>query len=523
MRPLLAFLALLLAASRALAAAPAAGAAPEHPVAAARAGAGAGGAAARQAGQALLAAVRAGRHDEAVALLNAHADPNARMADHTPVLMWAVHNGDADLVERLIRAGARAADENDYGASPMSEAAEVADPRIIAALLKAGASANTANPEGETALMTVARTNHVDAAQLLVAQGALVDAAESWRGQTALMWASAQGQPEMVSFLIANGADVNGRSLIRHWKRRVTAEPRPQNRPVGGLTPLLFAAREGCVGCAQALIAAHADLNLADPDNITPLLMAVLNGRFDVAAQLIQAGADVNRWDTWGRAPLYSAVDFNTTPRGGRPDRPSADRTTALDVEEQLLKAGANPDMQLKLFPPYRSLGEDRGGDSMLTVGTTPLVRAAKAGDAASVQLLLAHGARVDLPNSLGITPLMAAAGSGSTTIDTRGRFRNEQQCIDTAGLLVKAGADVNATRDNGQTALHGAALWGLNDFVRFLAQHGANLQAVDHDGVKALDVALGRGGPTGRVGIASAEAHKDTAELLQSLMAARK
>jgi ankyrin repeat protein len=188
-------------------------------------------------------------------------------------------------------------------------------------------------------------------------------------------------------------------------------------------------------------------------------------------------------------------------------------------VEEQLLKAGANPNMQLKLFPPYRSLGEDRGGDSMLTVGTTPLIRAAKAGDAPSVQVLLAHGALVDLPNSLGLTPLMAAAGAGSTTVDTRGRFRNEQQCIDAATLLVKGGADVNATRDNGQTALHGAALWGLNDFVRFLAQHGANLQAADHDGVRALDVALGKGGPTGRVGIAAAETHKDTAALLQSLI----
>ena len=67
------------------------------------------------------------------------------------------------------------------------------------------------------------------------------------------------------------------------------------------------------------------DINLADPENITPLLMAVLNARFDTAKVLIEAGADVNRWDIWGRAPLYSAIDFNTTPRGGRPDRPSSD------------------------------------------------------------------------------------------------------------------------------------------------------------------------------------------------------
>src|SRR5262249_41790165 len=156
-----------------------------------------------------------------------------------------------------------------------------------------------------------------------------------------------------------------------------------------------------------------------------------------VAAYLIKAGANVDKWDMWGRAPLYSAVDYNTTPRGGRPDRPSSDMATALEVVEMLLTAGANPNMQLKLFPPYRSLGEDRGADGMLTVGTTPLIRAAKAGDTGSIKLLLAHGARVDLPNTLGIAPLMATAGIGSTTIDTRARFRNEQQCIAAAKLLL--------------------------------------------------------------------------------------
>jgi len=469
----------------------------------------------------LVDAARAGNHAEAVALLQQHADANDRMVDGTTALHWAIHHGDADLAQRLIKAGADVKATNEYGATPMSEAAERADARILAMLLKAGADVESPNPMGQTALMTVARTNHVDAAKLLLAHHADVNAIEQWRGQTALMWAAAQGQPEMVTLLLKHGASPNARSAIRAWERRVTAEPRPQNRPLGGLTPLLLAAREGCAACAEALVKGKADINLADPDNISPLLMAILNGRFDAAAALIEAGADPNRWDTWGRAPLYSAVDYNTTPRGGRPDRPSSDRTTALQVEEMLLKAGANPDMQLKLFPPYRSLGQDRGGDGMLTVGTTPLIRAAKAGDAASIGLLLAHGARADLPNELGITPLMAAAGVGSTTIDTRGRFRNEQECIDAARLLLAAGADINAHRDNGQTSLHGAALWGWNAFVQFLADHGADLQAADRDGIRALDIALGKVGVTGRVGIAAPEPHQETAALLQKLMAA--
>jgi uncharacterized protein len=468
----------------------------------------------------LLDAARDKNHEAAIALIDQRADVNERSSDGTTVLHWAAHNGDAELVKRLIKAGANAKATNDYGATPMSEAAEPGDAGIIGELLKAGADVESPNPEGQTALMTVARTNHLDAAKVLLKHGAKVNARENWRGQTALMWAAAQSQPEMVQLLIRHKADVNARSEIQVWARKVTAEPRPQNRPSGGWTALLLAAREGCTACAEALVKGKADINLGDPDNITPLNMALLNARFDVAAYLIGAGANVNRWDTWGRAPLYSAVDYNTTPRGGRPDRPSSDKTTGLEVIEMLLKAGANPNMQLKLFPPYRSLGQDRGGDSMLTVGTTPLIRAAKAGDNGAVKLLLAHGARVDLPNSLGITPLMAAAGVGSTTIDIRARFRNEQQCIETGKQLIAAGANVNAANENGQTALHGAALWGWTAYVQFLADSGANLLATDRGGMKPLDIALGQVGGTGRIGLSAPEPHPETAALLQKLMA---
>ena len=470
----------------------------------------------------LLDAVRAQDGPAARQLLERGADARETMPDGTTVLHWAIHYGDAELAQRLLKAGADARAVNDYGATPMSEAAALGDAVVIRALLKAGADAESPTAQGQTALMTVARTGSVDAATALIRAGARVDAAETLRGQTALMWAAAQGQPAMVRLLIREGAKVDARSTVRDWPRRVTAEPRAQGRPQGGLTALLLAAREGCVDCARALVEGHADINLGDPDGITPLLMAVLNARFDAAAYLVAAGADVNRWDTWGRSPLYSAVDYNTTPRGGRPDRPSADPTTALQVTQLLLEKGANPNVQLKLFPPYRSLGQDRGGDSMLTIGTTPLIRAAKAGDVESVRLLLKYKALTDLPNSLGITPIMAAAGLGSTTIDIRARFRNEGHCIEAGRLILAAGANVNATRDNGQTALHGAALWGWNDYVKFLAQSGARLDIKDRGGATALDIAMGKAGVTGRVGVAQSEPHPETAALLRQLMAAR-
>ena len=121
---------------------------------------------------------------------------------------------------------------------------------------------------------------------------------------------------------------VDERSLVNDWPRQVTAEPRMQARPSGGFTPLLYAARAGCLECAQLLVKAGADPNLADPDGVSPLLMATLNFHFDIAAFLIKRGVDVDHWDTWGRSPLYAAVDLDTLPVGGRADRPSLDQTT---------------------------------------------------------------------------------------------------------------------------------------------------------------------------------------------------
>ncbi len=132
--------------------------------------------------------------------------------------------------------------------------------------------------------------------------------------------------------------------------------------------------------------------------------------------------------------------------------------TTGVELIAMLLKAGANPNMQLKLFPPYRSLRDDRGADGMLTVGSTPLLRAAKAGDVAAVRLLLQYKANVELPNTNGITPLLAAAGIASSGLDTRGRYKTESDAAETVKPLLAAGASINIKDRTGQTPLHGAA-----------------------------------------------------------------
>jgi ankyrin repeat protein len=290
------------------------------------------------------------------------------------------------------------------------------------------------------------------------------------------------------------------------------------------MTALLYAAREGCLDCVKALVDGGANVDMIDPEGVTPLIMAISNMHFNVAAYLIKAGANVDKWDWWGRSALYSAVDVNTIPRGGRADRPSLDETTSLQVIEMLLRAGANPNLQLKLLPPFRNVGADRGVDQMLTIGATPLLRAAKALDAPAIELLLKHGANPNLPNMRGTTPVMAAAGLGSVDADTRGVYTTEDtplRSVASLELLLDNGGEINA-KDNirGQTPLHGAAFWGWNAAVELLVARGADLNAKDNQGKTVIDSALGKAGGNSRGG-QRIDVHEGTAELLRKLTAA--
>jgi ankyrin repeat protein len=441
----------------------------------------------------LIAAAEGRQHDAALKLIASGTDVRARDVDGTTALHWAAHYADADLVDKLIKAGAEVNVSNDYGSSPMMEAAMIGSADVLKLLLKAGADVESPNPEGQTALMAVARTGDLEAAKVLLSHRPKIDAVEQWGGQTALMWAAAQSQPDMVALLIKQGANVNARSIVRDWQRRVTAEGRPKNMNRGGFTPLLYAAREGCIECAKHLLKAKADVNLADPDGMTPLNLAITNMRFDFAAYLISAGADVNKWDFFGRTPLYSAIDLNTLPRGGRPDLPSTDQLSGYDVAELLLKAGANPNAQLKLRPPYRNGVFDRGGDQVISTGATPLLVAAKVGDVKSVELLLKYKAIVDLPTAAGVTPYMAAAGMGHSFNPTRGRYKTDDEAVACLKLLKDAGAEVNGVNTQGLTALHSAASLGWDHTVAALVSNGSDLEALDKQGLAPIDYAVGR------------------------------
>lgn len=476
----------------------------------------------------------------ALEMLAEGADANAASTDGTTPLHWAVYHDDIELARRLIEAGADVDITNEYGSTPMAEAAVVGNPDMIELLLEAGADVESPNPDGQTALMVVARTSKVEAARLLIEAGADVNRREQWRGQTALMWAAAQGQPAMIELLLEHGAKPDVRAPANNWQRQVSAESRRMYRPFGGLTPLLYAAREGCAECARALVEGGADPDFTNPKGVTPLYMAIDNQHLDTARYLVEAGADVDKFDWWGRTPLFGAVDMITIPAGGRPDRRTTSETSALELVELLLERGADPNMQLKLSPPYRSIVDDRGCDQMLTTGMTPLLRAAKTFDAEAIRLLAEHGAKLDLPNEDGVMPIMAAAGLGSSVCDPRGygpgipHYQTndvEQASIEALEALIEAGADVNARVPEvsgpgsrfapsrlGQTALHGAAQWGWPDVVAFLVENGARIDVRDAEGRTPLDAAMGRLGGRGRGDDSTTK--QGTAELLRSLCA---
>jgi uncharacterized protein len=484
----------------------------------------------------LVEAVKNGDLAAASTLLRQRVNANAAEPDGTTALHWAVRQGNLDLTDQLLRAGADVKAANRYGITAIYLACVDGNAPIIERLLKAGADASFTGPEGETALMTAARTGNVAAAKVLLAHGAVVDAREQWRGQTALMWAAAQRHPGMVQELIANGAEVNGHSAIQKWERQTTAEPREKWLPPGGLTPLLFAAREGCVDCARILVESGANVNMADPDGISPLLSSVINGHYDVAGLLLDKGADPNLADSTGRTPLYAAVDFNTMPASNRPmPKVVENRLTSLDLVRALLDHGANPNARLKKQQPYRTK-VDRGNDTMLGAGTTPLLRAAKAADLAAMKLLIERGADPkiatgsDTVNDVsaanrrapgGINPLMAAAGLGTREEDTTGRLKTEGDAIEAIKICLDAGVDINAVDGRGQTALHGAAIQGYDQIVRFLAERGAKLDIKDNRGLTPLDAAMGLAGGFG-FGAATGIPRPSTADLLRQLIAGR-
>jgi len=438
------------------------------------------------------AADAAQRKDTAAlrALVARKADINAAQPDGTTALQWAVHWNDADAVRMLLRAGANPKVANRYGASALSEAALSGNAAIVGALLEAGADAKAVSTQdGETVLMTAARAGNVDAVRMLLDRGADVNARERYKGQTALMWAAAERHPAVVKLLLERGADWKVRSFDRETKPpKLSAASSISPIPRGGFTALLFAAREGDIETTRAMLDGGVDINYGDVDNTTALVVAIMNKRFSLAKFLIDRGADPNVVDASGRTSLYASIDIRNEDWSTLPNRTTDDPLPSLEVVKALLAKGAAVNTPLKRPLPGRS-GMD-SGDTVLNDGTTPLIRAARTGDATVMRLLLEKGADPKLTTRDGNNALMIAAGVGYRDKNTRG---TEAEALEALKVAIGAGLDLKLANRQGETALHGAASRGADTIVQYLVDHGADINAVSRQGFTPLDVALGK------------------------------
>jgi len=513
------------------------------------------------------------------ALLKQGADVNTAQGDGMTALHWAAMNGDAPLATLLLGAGAntRAATRiNRY--TPLMLAARQGHGPVVKALLDGGADPKAETDNGTTVLMFAAASGDVTSVEAIAARGVDLNARETVRGLTAAMFAAAANHAAVVTALAKAGADLQATSdpldlrvIDRsRFKGVLFGNPEPPKEPGGeagsveggggrnggnvsgrnnsvyappagpvrvpgvdrdfsgnelvhthgGMTPLLFAAREGHIATVTALLDAGVDVNQAKlGDNTTPLVEAAINGHFDLAKVLLERGADPNRSAINGLTPLYAVINIEWSPRaGGAKLRAYKDQKLSyLETMALLLDKGADPNARLATRVWY---GGNLSGVN--EIGATPFWRAAYASDIAAMQLLVSRGAdphittikglsrpptddgqreyrevanRVPVPSGgPGVPPLVAAAGVGygEGFAGNTHNFAPTGMMAAVKYLVEELGADVNATDHEGNTAMHNAAARGDVEMILYLVAKGADPRAVNREGKTTADMANG-------------------------------
>jgi uncharacterized protein len=427
------------------------------------------------------------------------AQVNTPQADGTTALHWAVRHNDLATAGALIQAGADVKGATRYGVTPMALAATNGSAAMIRMLLDGGADVNSANPGGETALMTAARTGSEDAVSLLLDRGANVNAKDALHAQTALMWAVIENHASMVKLLLSRGADINAHTTVTTPKGEyVPARPaaasgtgiiRQRALPTadGGMTPLLFAIRDGNLEMTRLLLERGADINQSSGNHTTPLIIALLNGQVGLATELLEKGADPNAADDYKRAALFAAIDLRNFNHDKYGDLPT-DGRDPLPLIQALLHKGADPNRRTDTVPVHGLMQFD--GSWVNFDGQTPFIRAALSGDIEVMRLLLANGADPSIKTTQGTTALMAA--SGINWIPGQTYSHNEPDYVEAVKLCLERGNEVNAANSLGLTAIHGAANRGWTSIIQILADHGAQLDVKDIAGRTPMIFAQG-------------------------------
>jgi len=479
----------------------------------------------------LADAVQNGDRTAVRSLLAKRVDVNAPQGDGTTALHWAAFNDDREVAKLLLAAGANVkAATRDGAITPLFLACKNGSAPMIELLLKAGADPDSTTATGTTALMMAASAGNPNALKVLIARGAKVNARDLAHGQTALIFAASLNRAEAIKVLMASGADPAIASKVTRTERvRFNAdgvpapdEPAPgavkepaqqkQGRgdrgaaTMGGQTALLYAARDGQIDAARALVEAGAEVNQSNSEEkTTPLVMAIMNGHYDLGKMLLDHGADPNLANIWGLAALYATIDVQWAPYAWFPQPiTSQENITHLELMKALIAKGADVNAKLGKKIWVRSFGDRSWADP---VGATPFWRAAQSDDVAAMKLLVSAGADPKIATAAGDTALMVAAGLGwapnNTTVVPDSWKAAVEYCIE-------LGLDVNAVDARGYTALHGVAFRGDNDLIKFLVAKGAKTDVKTKTGDTIADMANGP--------IPHSIPHPDSVALLEGL-----
>jgi ankyrin repeat protein len=417
---------------------------------------------------ALVDAVKSGDKAAIETLLARKTDVNSSEPDGSTALHWAVHRDDLPTADLLIRSGANVRATNRYGVTPLSIAATNGGAAMIERLLAAGADPNTTLPDGETVLMTAARTGKPDAVKTLLAHGAQVNAREPGKAQTALMWAAAENNATVVKVLAEAGGDIHARSktaaftplmfAVRGGHLETTSALLDVGADVNATLPdgtsaLLVAVINAHYELAALLIDRGADPN-ADGQGWTALHQIAWSRRhnagfnlpgpvptgsldsLDLARKLVARGANLdarvkkeprdgnrNMLNRIGSTPFVMAAKSADVPLmkvllelGADPKLTTNEGTTALMVAAGvgIWAPGENPGTHEEALAAVKLALEAGGGgvNDINKNGETALHGAVYRGGAIPViQYLADHGAKLDVVNKKGWTPLTAADG----------------------------------------------------------------------------------------------------------------
>jgi ankyrin repeat protein len=409
----------------------------------------------RAAGSDVADAVMRGDTAAVRALIQKKADVNAAQDDGATALHWAVYRDNVEVVDLLLRAGAKST-ANREGMTPLAMAALYGNPQIVDRLLKAGADAKSLGPNGETMVMFAARNGNPDVIRLLVEAGANVNAREPLRGTTALMWAVEQRHPEAVAVLLKSGADPAARSggagLPRNYiaprvnTRAVEeAQRRRERAKAAGRTyeeQLEFEYQNGqdLGGPRNAFTANRAGQGAQQPATAAP--------QPGGAAQ--PAGNPTTTTPQQPASPAQPPATSDQAPAAAAPQaegaQPAAGRGQGGRNGGGGGRGRAGGAAQPAVNPDAQTPDDD---DSEVVVaglvgggggGLTPLVFAAREGDIESAKLLIAAKADVNQTTEYGWTPLLVAVNN-----------RNYQL----AKLLLDNGANPNLANKGGWTPLY--------------------------------------------------------------------